>query len=285
MNTPSVMVVFVGGWGAAPLDQNPFYEGSFSFLGDFISRYPSITLEGKSVSNLQQYYQIASGASDAQPSIVETLATHDVRQFFLSGPDRFGLLSEDFAQNSQALKIPGALNYEPFPNTESLSTIPDTVLPELLKQAEEKLRYSTDTAMYLAVDTIWSQLPYRQVGLVAESIQHVDKLLHKFFMRALEQGWRILIVSDGGGAENYINLDSQSIDTTRSANPLPCLLIAKELEGLRADEKDRANEVEFSLETSGGVNDIAPTLLSLFHIPQLPASAGTPLFPSCINQL
>jgi bisphosphoglycerate-independent phosphoglycerate mutase (AlkP superfamily) len=63
MNLPSLLVLFVGGWGVAPNEKNNlFYSKQFSFLDEYISAYPSLTISAPD-QNLMSIYQQFGGVT------------------------------------------------------------------------------------------------------------------------------------------------------------------------------------------------------------------------------
>lgn len=282
MHTPSLLVITIGGWGAASPEHNPFYDGSFSFLGELISSYPSVTLTPNQDGRLHTFYQQLGGQ---QGALSNTLSAHHVKQFFIAGPGRYGLLTNTLRGGLTRNDEFEQFYYKSLPHVSNLTDCPELQTPDLLHQAEEKLHHNKDTVMFVALDAISSLLPYKNVSAVRESIKEIDSAVKKFVKQALENQWRILIVSDGGGAENYINQEKATIDTSKSSNPLPCLLISKDLEGLRAHDGDTAGESDFSHSVSGSVRDLAPTILSIMHIPNPAEMEGGQLFSSCLQFL
>lgn len=279
MTTPSVLVLFVGGWGAAHSERNPFYQKNAAFLSETIARFPSLTLAPYSGSVADYYFQASGGEST---SLVRMLAAHDVKQYFFAGPDRFGLLTNQFARQDEIVKDPGVVQYIPFPTVQNLQQAPETIVPELVTLVEEKLKSTGDTAMYVALDSVWTMMNYAEKNpeLIPHAIQVLGKQVSRLVQRALEQNWRVLVVSDSSGAESQF-MDGE----TKEDAPLPCILIANDLDGMRAEKDDTANEDQFSLNPSGQVQDLAPTLLSLFHIPLPPEMKASPLFSKCLQQL
>ena len=82
---------------------------------------------------------------------------------------------------------------------------------------------------------------------------------------ALALGGAVLITADHGNGEEMLFPDG-SRNTQHSTNPVPAILVAKELEGMRLRD--------------GGLRDIAPTLLELMGLPIPSRMTGASLLSS-----
>lgn len=88
----------------------------------------------------------------------------------------------------------------------------------------------------------------------------------------------VMITGDHGNAEAKINAQTGAISKEHSANPVPLIVVAKDLpESIR--QKYRAPMRDLSGLTPAGVlADVAPTLLGLVGLPQPPSMTGRNLF-------
>lgn len=86
------------------------------------------------------------------------------------------------------------------------------------------------------------------------AIETVDNCLGKIVRNILTLSGSCIITADHGNVEEMIDSQTSGIDTEHSTNPVPCIIINKELEG-------RAIELE-----TGILADVAPTILSLIEI-------------------
>ncbi len=86
------------------------------------------------------------------------------------------------------------------------------------------------------------------------AISTVDRGI-RFVVKAIERlDGVLLITADHGNAEELFNLKSGQADTEHSVNPVPFIIVDKELKGKTMNE--------------GVLGDVAPTLLSVIGIPQ-----------------
>jgi len=79
----------------------------------------------------------------------------------------------------------------------------------------------------------------------------VDECVKNVVTAALENGYTTLLIADHGNCETMINPDG-SPNTAHTTNPVPIILIDKELENIK----------------NGVLGDLAPTILKLIGLPQ-----------------
>ncbi len=107
-----------------------------------------------------------------------------------------------------------------------------------------------------------------------KACEAVDAALQRIVEAALAVGGAVVITADHGNAEEVKNLMTGEIDKEHSTNPVPCIVVSKELEGLKAPGGDVIGD-DLSLATPVGMlADIAPTVCKLLDIPQAPEMTG-----------
>lgn len=110
-----------------------------------------------------------------------------------------------------------------------------------------------------------------------KACEAVDKAMGMIVDAALAVGGAVVITADHGNAEEVKNLITGGIDKEHSTNPVPFLVISKDVEGVKAPGGDIENE-DLSLATPiGMLADTAPTVLKLLGVPQPPEMTGSPL--------
>ena len=87
-----------------------------------------------------------------------------------------------------------------------------------------------------------------------KAIKIVDAGVKEIIDLLLKKNGQALIIADHGNAEEMINLKTGEIDTEHSVNPVPCVLVGKNLGVKNID--------------NGILADVAPTLLKLMGIKQ-----------------
>lgn len=94
------------------------------------------------------------------------------------------------------------------------------------------------------------------------AIKVVDGCLGKIAEAVLKTGYTLLITADHGNCEDMIDAKTGLFSTEHSGNPVPFVAVSEKLRGNKP-----------SLQ-SGILADIAPTVLSLLHIPVPPEMTG-----------
>lgn len=101
------------------------------------------------------------------------------------------------------------------------------------------------------------------IGLIADAVLSVDGAL--------------VITADHGNAEEVQNLVTGTMDKEHSTNPVPCVIVAQELEGQKAATGDVVGGDLSFTPPSGMLADIAPTVCKLVGIAPSPDMTGRSL--------
>jgi bisphosphoglycerate-independent phosphoglycerate mutase (AlkP superfamily) len=204
------------------------------------------------------------------------LAEHQIRLIAIGGAERYGVLTSTFASDEAVFEDSNTY-YCLTPPTVTLRERPESSLPQIAKQIEAQMKYTKDAVVFASIESITTSLRYQSKETTNESIVQTDKYLKNVIQEALVAGMRILLIGDSTGAESFGH-NSQDQEVL-----LPVVFIAKDQEGLRASHEDYANDSVFPLKASGTVFDIAPTILSLMHIPKPEYFSGKNLFSESLN--
>ncbi len=98
--------------------------------------------------------------------------------------------------------------------------------------------------------------------------ESLDKCMGRIIDAALAVGGIVLITADHGNSEELVNLTTGEIDKEHSTNPVPFLIIGKQLEGMKAPTGDVIGGDLSMTPPVGMLADVAPTILRLMGIPQ-----------------
>ncbi len=96
---------------------------------------------------------------------------------------------------------------------------------------------------------------------IVKAIETVDTCLGEVVAAALKNNYQVLITADHGNAESAVNSDG-SPNTAHSLNPVPCLLISAKVKKIN----------------SGGLANIAPTILKMMNLKAPRQMTAKPLF-------
>jgi 2,3-bisphosphoglycerate-independent phosphoglycerate mutase len=107
-----------------------------------------------------------------------------------------------------------------------------------------------------------------------EAAEVVDKCLGQIVDVVLPMGGVTVITADHGNAEEIVNLQTGKMDKEHSTNPVPLILVGKELANKGVPEA----ETDLSLiQPVGVLADVAPTILKIMSVKQPEEMTGTAL--------
>jgi 2,3-bisphosphoglycerate-independent phosphoglycerate mutase len=110
-----------------------------------------------------------------------------------------------------------------------------------------------------------------------KACEAVDKAIGQIVDAALTVGGAVIITADHGNAEEVTNLVTGEIDKEHSTNPVPLIVIQKELQGVKAPSGDVLGGDLSMTPPVGMLADVAPTICKLLEIPPAPEMTGSPL--------
>ena len=96
-----------------------------------------------------------------------------------------------------------------------------------------------------------------------KAVSTVDVLTNSLVKSFVTKGGTVMITADHGNAEELLNTKTGDIDTEHSLNPVPFIVVDKDL---------RRQQLPY-----GALKDIAPTILHLMGIPQPSEMTGKSL--------
>ncbi|MBI2483667.1 2,3-bisphosphoglycerate-independent phosphoglycerate mutase [Candidatus Uhrbacteria bacterium] len=98
------------------------------------------------------------------------------------------------------------------------------------------------------------------------AIETMDECFKRIIPAVLQKGGALLITADHGNAEQLLDLQTGTINKEHSNNPVPCIIIARDLEGKSLDFIDPIGRDLSVIEPSGLLSDVAPTILDLLGL-------------------
>jgi 2,3-bisphosphoglycerate-independent phosphoglycerate mutase len=110
-----------------------------------------------------------------------------------------------------------------------------------------------------------------------KAMETVDMCLGRVVDATLQAGGVAFLTADHGNAEELKNLRTGDIDKEHATNPVPFIIMSRELES-RLGLAGEVPEGDLSLlPPVGMLADVAPTILAVLQISQPPEMTGTPL--------
>ncbi len=236
--------------------------------------------EKKETSFIDIYKKISQ--VDQAGGLSKILSDASIRQKKIAGPDRYGLLTQVFS-NAESSYEKEDWQYIAYPHGPSLAETPELEVPLLLKELEQSFSLKRDAIIFAAISQLWALGQYRKSSLLREGEQYLSKALQSFIEKAIDEGARVLLVSDSSLGESYKEaFSSEHIVRTESA--LPCVLIHPSVDGLRATDQDYASGKAMQLAASNSLDDLAPTILALMGLDIPEYIKGETLFKDLIER-
>lgn len=114
------------------------------------------------------------------------------------------------------------------------------------------------------------------------AIEVLDRCMRRIVEAVLARGGCTFITADHGNAEKLFDLHTGQIDKEHSNNPVPCIMVARELEGRTLNAQDVSSDDLHILQPHGMLSDVAPTLLHFLGIPQPDEMTGNDLLAGIV---
>lgn len=264
MNASSLCVIFIGGWGVAPEKKGNLFSTS-DFLRELTSNYPVITLSpSDSVSEFYEEIGRAYVKEGNMYSLTTVLRSNHIPLTFLADADRYGLCRamldwENAGEEDNA-------QYFEMPPGASLSESPSLTLNEIGNQALEYLKRKNKGVFFICLSPVWSVARYKSIGVTTEAIKAVNKKVNEIAKKALDEEIPLLVMADGGLAEDYIDVETSSISAAPTKNPLPCILVDSRFQGLKGVSGEVGMAGDIPLQPSASAKDIAITILDFMNV-------------------
>lgn len=182
-------------------------------------------------------------------SLGEILSKHNLSQVRIAESEKYAHATyflnaghEDPYDGQRNILVPSSKNVESF------DMDPEMMAKEISEKAAEEVRKGTNFIFVnFANPDVVGHTGNEEATILA--IEAVDSALEPLVSEIVRTGGIAIITSDHGNAEIKYDQESKAVSVTHTSNPVPIIITAKE-------------HTVFS----GGLRDIAPTVLSLFNI-------------------
>jgi 2,3-bisphosphoglycerate-independent phosphoglycerate mutase len=210
-------------------------------------------------------------------SLAETISKAKKKQFHVAETEKYahitfflnGTVEEPFSGEDRLIV--------PSPKVSSYAQVPEMSAATVAKEAVKAIdsgKYDFVVLNFANPDMVGhtGDLPATIKGCEA-----ADKALGEVVEHTLAQGGVVVVTADHGNAEEVVNLQTGEIDKEHSTNPVPFLIIGKDLQGQAGPAGDPPEGDLSLMHPVGVLADVAPTVLKLMNIEQPPEMTGTPL--------
>ncbi len=190
----------------------------------------------------------------------------DLKQLYIAESEKYAHVTYFFNGGYAGAVAGEDKHMVPSPDVKSYDETPAMSSKDLVKQVNENLKnkkYDFTVLNFAAPDMV------AHTGNLPASIEcchQVDKCLGEITSQYLAVGGTIVVTADHGNIEELVNLETGEIDTEHSINPVPFIIINKNLKN------------NIKLRSGGSLCDIAPTILKLMGRKQPETMSGKPLF-------
>ena len=226
----------------------------FTVFGTYTTKAPVVFPEPKVVNNLGS---VLDHAGLKQLRIAETEKYAHVTFFFNSQ------VKEPFASETRVMiDSPKCASYAEKPEM-SAPEVTDALIREL-QTPQTGTPYDFVALNYANLDLVGHSGSY---AATVKAVETLDACLARLVPVALAQGYTVLLTGDHGNAEYMIYdhtvnpIDDASLDGTdcpsHTRNPVPFIVISETPQALAKTSHDEA---------TGGLKDVAPTVLKLLQL-------------------
>ncbi|MBI2644705.1 2,3-bisphosphoglycerate-independent phosphoglycerate mutase [Candidatus Uhrbacteria bacterium] len=165
----------------------------------------------------------------------------------------------------------------PSPHVESYDKKPEMSAQKITQSLVKAIE--GDTYDFFAVNFANADMVGHTGNMKAtiKAIETLDQCFKQFVPLILQKDGAVIMTADHGNAEVLLDLQTGKIDKEHNGSPIPCIIIASELEGKTLHPLDVSQKDLSVLETSGMLSDVAPTVLDLLNIEKPADMTGSSL--------
>lgn len=216
------------------------------------------------------------------PNIVDTclaqvISDAQLRQLHIAETEKYAHVTF-FLNGMRELEFPGEDRVIiPSPRVSSYDQAPEMSAPQITDRIVKEIavgQYDFIVANLANPDMVGHTGNFEATLKANEA---VDRCIGQISDALLAVGGALIITSDHGNAEEVKNLVTGDMDKEHSTNPVPFIVVKKELEGLSAPSGDVVGGDLSMTSPVGMLADVAPTVLKLLELRQPEQMTGQPL--------
>lgn len=165
----------------------------------------------------------------------------------------------------------------PSPPVSSYDQSPEMSAPEIGKRVVKEI--NSDKYDFIVLNFANADMVGHTGNIQAtiKGVEAIDAALGDIVGAALAHDGMVIITADHGNGEEVQNLQTGEIDKEHSTNPIPLLIIGKDLEGQSAGAVEAVGGDLSLTSPIGMLADVAPTVLKILGLPQPGEMTGRPL--------
>lgn len=250
-----------------------------SFCQPEFNRFEREEKKNLSIVTMTQYEKslpvaVAFPQQEVSHSLAEMISAAGMHQLHIAETEKYAHITyflnvgrEEPLLNEDRIMIPS-------PHVDSYNKKPEMGALEITDACLSALQ--KDIYGFIAVNFANADMVAHTGDMKAtkKAVEVLDQCLKRIGDAVLAKNGVLLITADHGNAEGLMDLHTGLIDKEHSNNPVPCILVAHELEGRSLNSSDVASKDLNILEPHGMLSDVAPTILSFMGIAQPPEMTG-----------
>jgi len=216
--------------------------------------------------------EVAFPSEKIEYPLARVLSEAGLRQLHIAETEKYAHVTY-FFNGGQEKKFPNEdWLLIPSPRVSSYDQKPEMSAPEIAKQVILVITY--EKYDFILVNFANPDMVGHTGDLTAtiKAIETLDRLLGQIIDTVFKKNGLVIITADHGNAEELINLQTGEIDKEHSTNPVPFILVRKNLE----EKKEEIPDLSM-ITPSGVLADVAPTILKLMGLSQPKEISGRPL--------
>lgn len=257
---PLVLVV-VDGWGiGAKYPGNLFADLELKTFSELVKNYPLAIIDSEE-RNINERYKILGAGG----KLSRALSDHGLSQINLLESEKF--LPAWYHFNGQRDYL---LNKEDWQIVSSPLSLDDDNFEDnidsLVKIALDDIKRGNHDFINLNLANLSLVAQSKNIELAKESIKMLDKKIGLLVDAVLKQDGVLIFTAAYGHAEALINPNSELFENAPSRNPVPCFIIGREFEGKTFGLPDAISDDLSLMETVGGLDRVAPTILKILKL-------------------
>jgi len=210
-------------------------------------------------------------------TLAETVSKANLKQFHIAETEKYAHITF-FLNGTIENPFPGEDRMIiPSPQVASYAEAPEMSAVKLTKEAVKAIdsgKYDLVAINFANPDMVGHT---GNLDATIQSCEVTDKCLREIVDHTLAVGGAVVVTADHGNAEEVINLQTGAMDKEHSTNPVPMLVISRDLQGQAGPAGDPPENDLSLLPPVGMLADVAPTVLKLMGLSQPEEMTGRAL--------
>ncbi len=209
--------------------------------------------------------------------LAETISSAGLKQFHIAETEKYAHVTYFLNAGHEELFSEEKREMIPSPTVDSYDKKPEMSarkITQSLIQAIESNVYDFFAVNFANADMVGHT---GNMKATIKAVETIDECFKQFVPLILAKGGAVVITADHGNAEVLLDLQTGKIDKEHNESPIPCIIIASELEGKLLHVGDVSQKDLSILDIGGMLSDVAPTILDLLGIEKPTDMTGSSL--------